>query len=117
MLWWQKCLLTHILIKFLNILIFLQCVGLAEMSKPSVELLHFGFYMSARLIAFNIWESNDAVTIYVHCHHTFQHICHASARLPAFPSTMLHIPSSLEGMRSHKALNGYHLLNVMNELG
>ena len=35
-------------------------------------------------------------------------ICHASARLPAFLSTMPHIPSSLEGMRNHKALNRYH---------
>ena len=38
---------------------------------------------------------------------TFCCICHASARPPAFLSTMPHIPSSLEGMRSHKALNGY----------
>ena len=30
---------------------------------------------------------------------------------------MCHIPSSLEGTRSHKALNGYHLLNVVNDLG
>ena len=27
------------------------------------------------------------------------------------------IPSSLEGMRSRKALNGYHLLNIANDLG
>ena len=44
-------------------------------------------------------------------------ICHASARPPAFLSTMPHIPSSLEGMRSHKALNGYRSLNVANDLG
>ena len=44
-------------------------------------------------------------------------ICHASARPPAFLSTMPHIPSSLEGMRSHKALNGYHSLNIANDLG
>ena len=30
---------------------------------------------------------------------------------------MPHIPSSLEGRRSHKALNGYHSLNVANDLG
>ena len=39
----------------------------------------------------------------------FTYICHASARPPAFLSTTPHIPSSLEGTRSHKALNGYHL--------
>ena len=44
-------------------------------------------------------------------------IRHASARPPAFLSTMPHIPSSLEGMRSRKALNGYHSLNVGNDLG
>ena len=43
------------------------------MSKPNVELLHFGFYMSTRLIASNILEYIDAVTIYVHCLHPFQH--------------------------------------------
>ena len=46
-----------------------------------------------------------------------QYICHASARLPAFLSTMPHIPSSPEGMRSCKALNGYRLLNIANDLG
>ena len=30
---------------------------------------------------------------------------------------MPHIPSSLEGMWSHKAPNGYHLLNGANDLG
>ena len=30
---------------------------------------------------------------------------------------MPHIPSSLEGMRSRKALNRYHSLNVANDLG
>ena len=35
------------------------------------------------------------------------HICHASTRPPAFPSTTPHIPSSLEGTRNRKALNGY----------
>ena len=44
-------------------------------------------------------------------------ICCASARLPAFLSTTPHIPSSLEGTRSRKALNGYHSLNVANDLG
>ena len=44
-------------------------------------------------------------------------ICHASARPPAFLSTTPHIPSSLEGMRSCKALNGYHSLNIANDLG
>ena len=44
-------------------------------------------------------------------------ICHASARPPAFLSTTPHIPSSLEGMRSRKALNRYRSLNVANDLG
>ena len=44
-------------------------------------------------------------------------ICRASARPPAFLSTMSHIPSSLEGMRSRKALNRYRSLNVANDLG
>ena len=43
--------------------------------------------------------------------------CRASVRPPAFLSTMPHISSSLEGMRSRKALNGYHSLNVANDLG
>ena len=50
----------------------------------------------------------------------FQHSgveCRASARLPAFLSTMPHIPSSLEGTRSRKALNGYRSLNVANNFG
>ena len=47
----------------------------------------------------------------------FQYICRASARLPAFLSTMPHIPSSLEGTRSRKALNGYRSLKVANDLG
>ena len=45
------------------------------------------------------------------------YICCASARPPAFLSTMPYIPSSLEGMRNHKALNGYHSLNITNDLG
>ena len=52
------------------------------------------------------------------------HVClpysfspYASARPPAFLSTTPHIPSSLEGTRSRKALNGYRLLNVANDLG
>ena len=44
-------------------------------------------------------------------------ICRASARPPAFLATMPHIPSSLEGMGSRKALSGYHSLNVVNDLG
>ena len=36
----------------------------------------------------------------------YSHICHASARPPAFPSTTPHIPSSLDGIRNRKALNG-----------
>ena len=44
-------------------------------------------------------------------------ICYASARLPAFLSTMPHIPSSPEGTRSHKALNRYCSLNIANDLG
>ena len=36
-----------------------------------------------------------------------EYICRASARPPAFLPTMPRIPSSLEGMRNHKALNGY----------
>ena len=44
-------------------------------------------------------------------------ICRASARLPAFLSTTPRIPSSLEGTRSRKALNGYCSLNVANNLG
>ena len=44
-------------------------------------------------------------------------ICRASARLPAFLPTMPHIPSSLEGMWSHKAPNGYRSLNRANGLG
>ena len=46
-----------------------------------------------------------------------QYICHASARPPAFLSAMPHIPSSLEGMWSRKAPNGYHSLNVVNNSG
>ena len=44
-------------------------------------------------------------------------ICHASARPPAFLPTMPHIPSSLEGMWSRKAPNGYRSLNGANGLG
>ena len=33
-------------------------------------------------------------------------ICHASARPPAFQSTAPHFPSSLDGIRNHKAQNG-----------
>ena len=47
----------------------------------------------------------------------FQSICCASARLPAFLSTTSRIPSSLEGMWSRKAPNGYHSLNGVNDLG
>ena len=47
----------------------------------------------------------------------FYAICRASARQPAFLSTTPHIPSSLEGMGSRKALKGYRLLNVANDLG
>ena len=47
----------------------------------------------------------------------YWHICRASARPPAFLSTMPCIPSSLEGMWSHKAPNGYRLLNGVNDLG
>ena len=44
-----------------------------------------------------------------HMKHTcMSAICHASARPPAFLSTMPHIPSSLEGTRNRKDLNGYH---------
>ena len=53
-----------------------------------------------------------------------KYMCHASARPPAFLSTMPHFPSSLEGMWSCKALrwsrkapNGYRLLNGANDLG
>ena len=44
-------------------------------------------------------------------------VCRASARPPVFLSTAPHIPSSLEGTRSHKALKGYRLLKVANDLG
>ena len=37
-----------------------------------------------------------------------QYICHASARPPAFQSTAPHFPSSLDGIRNRKALNGSH---------
>ena len=37
------------------------------------------------------------------CHCT---ICHASARPPAFQSTVPYFPSSLDGMRNRKAQNG-----------
>ena len=37
---------------------------------------------------------------------TKEYICRASARPPAFQSTVPHIPSSLDGIRNHKALNG-----------
>ena len=47
-----------------------------------------------------------------------EHTCmSALARPPAFLSTMPYIPSSLEGMWSRKALNGYRSLNVANDLG
>ena len=36
-----------------------------------------------------------------------EYICRASARPPAFLPTTPHIPSSLEGTRNRKALNGY----------
>ena len=38
----------------------------------------------------------------------FLYICRASARPPTFPSTMPYIPSSLDGIRNRKALNGSH---------
>ena len=46
-----------------------------------------------------------------------EYICRASATPPAFLSTTPHIPSSLEGMGSHTALNGYGSLNIANDLG
>ena len=45
------------------------------------------------------------------------YICHASARLPALLPTTPHFSSSLEGMWSRKASNGYRLLNGANGLG
>ena len=44
------------------------------MSKPNVELLHSVFDMPTRLIASITLECNDAMTIYVHYIHPFQHI-------------------------------------------
>ena len=44
-------------------------------------------------------------------------ICRASARPPAFLPTTPPVPSSLEGMWSRKAPNGYHSLNGANNLG
>ena len=44
-------------------------------------------------------------------------ICRASARLPAFLPTTPRVPSSLEGIWSRKALNGYRSLNRGNDLG
>ena len=38
--------------------------------------------------------------------HSSSSICHASARPPAFSSTMPRIPSSLDGIRNRKALKG-----------
>ena len=46
-----------------------------------------------------------------------EYICRASATPPAFLSTTPHIPSSLEGMGSCTALNGYRSLNIANDLG
>ena len=74
MLWWQKCIPAHILMAFVNILIFYRSVGLAVMSKLNVELLHLVFDMPTRLIASITLECNDAMTIYVHYLHPFQHI-------------------------------------------
>ena len=44
-------------------------------------------------------------------------LCRASARPPAFLPTMPRIPSSLEGMWSHKAPNRYRSLNGANGFG
>ena len=44
------------------------------MSKPNVELLHLVFDIPTRLIDSITLECNDAVTIYVHYLHPFQHI-------------------------------------------
>ena len=62
-------------------------------------------------------DQKDVIPLNFLQHFTPHYICCASARLPAFLSTTPHIPSSLEGMRSHKALNGYRSLNVVNDLG
>ena len=59
---------------FVNILIFKWSVGLVVMSKPNMELLHLAFDMPTRLIASITLECNDAVTMYVHYLHPFQHI-------------------------------------------
>ena len=53
------------------------------------------------------WQSNltnSVDSIHSNANST---ICRASARPPAFLSTTSHIPSSLEGTRNRKALNGY----------
>ena len=44
------------------------------MSKRNVELLHLVFDIPTRLIDSITLERNDAVTIYVHYLHPFQHI-------------------------------------------
>ena len=43
------------------------------------------------------------------------HICHASARPPAFQSTAPHFPSSLDGMRNRKAQTGFIHQSVVIE--
>ena len=63
----------------------------ASDTTPKTELLH---YINSLVYWHNKYQLSKA------------YICHASARLPAFPSTMPHIPSSLDGTRNRKALNG-----------
>ena len=74
MLWWQKCILVHIVMTFANILILQWSVGLVVMSQLNVELLHLVFDIPTRLIDSITLECNNAVTIYVHYLHQFQHI-------------------------------------------
>ena len=73
-LWWQKCTLVHILMTFVNILIFVTVCWFSSHVKAKCGIVAFGFDMPTRLIASITLECNDAVTIYVHYLHQFQHI-------------------------------------------
>ena len=52
------------------------------------------------------------IVLYINMHGD---ICHASARPPAFQSTAPHFPSSLDGIRNHKAQNGSHSSECSNQ--